>query len=392
MRKTAIVTAIILAAAARLPAQLTLIEEAPVIPSGRIAAIGGPHVAVADDLTTLFLNPAGFRAAGPQMSLAEVTLGLAGPIFSITDLVMQVMNGTSIATLMDMQSVQQLFNGLYAAGAVNGPIAFGYVGNGLGFGIFNTTDLKFSTVGTIPTLTASLVETMSFEGGYAFRIPIPEEVGMTLDLGFMLKAFVRGEIGLSENILTIMGLLMSPSIATFMGQAFALDVGAGLDLGIRYSWADVLTIGIVGRNLPTFTMRNSYASLASFLAAGAPATEYGYVPIDLSAGLMFSPSLGFFDRFISKVKFFADYGDILDFITHPATARNPFLHIGAGMELTLLEILSLRGGFYDGYFSAGVGIDLAFVRLDLSTFGRELSGEPGLRPVYNLLIGLLFRI
>jgi hypothetical protein len=92
------------------------------------------------------------------------------------------------------------------------------------------------------------------------------------------------------------------------------------------------------------------------------------------------------------LKFFVDYSDILDFLTHPDTSRNPFLHIGAGAELTLLEILALRGGFYDGYFSAGFGLDLTFVRIDLSLFGRELSAEPGMRPVYNVMLGVLFRI
>jgi hypothetical protein len=165
-----------------------------------------------------------------------------------------------------------------------------------------------------------------------------------------------------------------------------------LDLGIRYSLWDVITIGIVGRNLPTFTMRNSYGSLNSFISGGVPTSEYGYVPMDLSAGLMFSPGLGFLDRVISRFKLFAEYGDILDFVTHPATARNPFLHIGLGTELTLLEILAFRGGFYDGYFSAGLGLDLSFMRLDLSMFGRELSGEPGLRPVFNVILGALFRL
>ena len=80
----------------------------------------------------------------------------------------------------------------------------------------------------------------------------------------------------------------------------------------------------------------------------------------------------------------------MDFVTHPATATNPVLHIGVGLELTLLEILSLRGGFYDGYFSAGLGINMSFMKLNAAMFGRELSSEPGVNPAYNLAVGLEF--
>lgn len=391
MRKAVLVITMILATISPLSAQLA-IEEAPVIQSGRTAAIGGPHVAIADDLTTLFLNPAGFRAAGPQMSLSEITLGLTGPIFSIYDFIMQVMGGADITTLLLDDDVQDLFHGLYAASALTGPLAFGYVGDGLGFGIFNTTDITFTSEDITRDAKAAFVERLSFQGGYAFRIPIPEEAGMTLDLGLMLKTYVQGELVVSNEFLSVMGLLENPSLDTLLQTDFDLVVGAGMDLGIRYSIADIITFGIVGRNLPTFTMRSSFASLDSFMSGGAADPEYGYVPIDLSAGLMFSPGLGFFDRFFSNLKIYLDYGDILDFVTHPDTASNPFLHIGAGVELTLLEILALRGGFYDGYFSAGLGLNLTFVRMDLSVFGRELSGEPGLRPAYNVMLGLLFRI
>ncbi len=391
MKRTAVVLLFVLIITYGASAQL-VIEELPPMQSGRISAIGGPHVAAGDDLTTLFLNPAGFRSADPELSLAEITISAAGPIFTIGNLIQSVLSGADIATLMSTPWVLDLITGLHAGTVLNGPISFGYVGNGLGFGIFNTTGLTFDTVGTIPTVSTVMSENLTFLGGYAFRVPIPEEAGMKLDLGLMLKAFVQGEVNFSASILSLLGLLGDPSIDTILSQPFDLVVGAGLDVGIRYSIADVITFGIVGRNLPTFTMRSPYASVNSFMAGGTAVPVTGYVPIDLSGGIMFSPSLGFFDRFISGVKIFLDYSDILDFVTHPDTARNPFLHIGAGAEITLLEIMALRGGFYDGYFSAGFGLDLSIVRIDLSMFGRELSGEPGVLPSYNVLLGLLFRI
>jgi hypothetical protein len=61
------------------------------------------------------------------------------------------------------------------------------------------------------------------------------------------------------------------------------------------------------------------------------------------------------------------------------------------VEVVMLQILALRAGFNEGYFSAGLGLNLTFFSLNLTMFGSELSTEPGLRPVYNLLLGLEFR-
>jgi hypothetical protein len=54
-------------------------------------------------------------------------------------------------------------------------------------------------------------------------------------------------------------------------------------------------------------------------------------------------------------------------------------------------VLFRSAGFNEGYFSAGLGLDLTIFRLSLTMFGSELSTEPGLRPVYNLILGLEFR-
>jgi hypothetical protein len=44
--------------------------------SARAAAMGGLHCAIADDASTLFSNPAGFRSVKPQFSVSQVTIGL----------------------------------------------------------------------------------------------------------------------------------------------------------------------------------------------------------------------------------------------------------------------------------------------------------------------------
>lgn len=362
------------------------------LPSARMSAFGGSHAALADGLSCLFTNPAGFRSSRPELSLAEVTANLTGPVFSIADIIIQAAGGTDVLDLLTTESVQALLRKLYASGSVLGPLAFGYVGEGLGFGFFNTSVVTFTSTGTVPRITANAQEDIVFAGGYAFRIPLPPALQSSLDLGVMLKAFLRGNLTVDKSMLDLLGIFSALSPDLLMDQPFVLGVGVGADAGLLWNWNGLLSLGIVCRDIWTPVAYNDYGTLQSFLDAAVPTTTFGLVPLDLTAGILFTPTLGFLERYVTDIKIALDYGDILDFLTHPATARNPVLHAGIGMELTLLDILALRGGFLNGYFSAGFGVDFTVVRLNVTMFGEELSTEPGLRPAYNLMLGLEFRL
>lgn len=360
-------------------------------PSSRIDALGGMHAALADDLSVLVSNPAGFQSAGPQFSVAELTTNLSGPIFSLADLVFRIVGGANPTTLLTEPDVQALLTSLYTGATINGPLALGYIGNGLGFGLFNSSSAVFTTEGTVPTVTAELREDLLFIAGYGFRVPLPDRLKSTLDLGFSVKAFARTSIDWSESILSFFSLLTSPSLGTILSQPFTLDVGFGVDAGALYAWNGLISVGLVARNLYSPVARTSYNSVNDFSSGVVLSKSYGYAPLDLSAGILYTPQLGFLEEYLSSPKLMLDYSDIVDFWTHPDTASNPLLHIGLGAEIILLDVLALRAGFGDGYFSAGFGMNLTVFRLDLTMFGRELSLEPGLRPNYNLIVSLLFR-
>jgi hypothetical protein len=373
------------------PAHAGLFEDSRVeIVSARTAAIGGPHVAFADDLSTLFANPAGLRAAKPQMSVAELTLGLTGPIFSVADVASKVSDGEDPAALLATERVSDLFDDLYSSVTLNGPFAFGYVGDGLGLGFFNSSGVSVSTTGTVPTVTASVEEDFVLKGGYAFSIELPEETRSALDVGLMVEASIKNTIEVQETTVDFLTKFNSPSMRVLLSQPYFMDVGLGLDVGLLYSWNRLVAVGLVGRNLPTFTVRNAYSSFRDFASGGSRTVDYGYVPFDLTAGIMLTPELGDLNRYLTNLKLFLDYRDMLDFVIHPGTARNPLLHFGAGAEITVLEILSLRAGISEGYLSAGLGLDLSVCRIDFAIFGRELSDEPGERPVSTVLLGVSF--
>ncbi len=85
-----------------------------------------------------------------------------------------------------------------------------------------------------------------------------------------------------------------------------------------------------------------------------------------------------------------DYSDITN--TFSPLARNPVLNLGFGVDMTLFDIFSLRGGIYEGLLDAGLALNLTYFTLNAAMYGRELGREPGMRPVYDIIIGLEFKL
>lgn len=361
------------------------------IPSARISAIGGRHAALTDDFSTIFSNPAGFQSAESELSVAELTFGLSGPIFDIAGVVVEGAAGGDVAGLLTSPNVQELMSGLYASMNLLGPISFGYVGKGLGFGMFSSSNVTFANSKPL-TITSNISERLTLAGGYSFRIPFAEGSKHSLDIGVLLKGMLEGQVVIEKSFLEFPELFSSLSLDTITGEPFYFISSIGFDLGVKYSWNDTLHAGITGIDVFSPSLIQSYSKISAFLdGSEEPSSSNDLYPIKINAGIMYTPNLGKLHKYISDLKLMLDYDDIFDFLLHPNSSRHPILHIGAGVEVELLQILSIRMGMYEGLFTAGVGLDLKIFTLNAAMFGTELSSEPGMRPVYNILIGLEFR-
>lgn len=389
IKKTVLKAVFILLCSSFLWAQGNTVYENPItvdFPSE--TALGGLHVAKASGFSTLFANPAGFYAAPKQLSISELSLGLTGPVFTIGSIIMEGLTSGDISTLLSDSAVVDLLNNIYAAASLTGPLYFGYLGNGLGFGIFNNTDISIYNPRTL-SLAAKIEESIILCGGYTLRIPINED--HLLDLGILLKGMVRGELLVEKTLLELVDFSQLGA-ETLLSSPFSLISAIGFDAGIRYQYKEIFAFGISGKDIYTPTLRNTYSSLQSFLDNGAAVETAGIVPFTLNVGFQFTPSLGKLSRYISDLQILLDYEDHLDAIFYPEIATHPLLHVGLGVELVLLDILSLRGGFFQGLFAAGLGLDLKAFKLNLAMFGSERSSEVGMDSVYNLQIGFEFRL
>ena len=65
--------------------------------------------------------------------------------------------------------------------------------------------------------------------------------------------------------------------------------------------------------------------------------------------------------------------------------------ISAGVEVSL-PVLDIRAGLNQGYYTAGVGVNLSLLRIDVATWGVELGEYPGQREDRRYMANLTFEI
>lgn len=355
----------------------------------RMLSLGGMHSASTSGLDPLFGNPAGLAGAETTVSLSQIELRASGRVFSIASAVIEASADGIDQLLADPTVLADVLSRLYAGFDIGGPIAFGFQGGGLGFGLFNRTFIELENAGA-NQLNLLARERLLFRGGYAFRVPADR---FRLDLGIMLGAFVSGETRLETTLFGIFDLIEGDIVATLTGQPFELTTGVGLDAGLQFSPVSWLTFGLVVNNAYAPANVAVYPSVDAVLGGGGtPTNSFGLVPLDLTAGIAIDPPLGALELYISDLLIYADYRDALDFLVDPARAENPILKPSVGLELVLLEALQVRAGFGEGLLAAGFGLDLGIFQLSAAMFGDELSLEPGIRSVYNIMLGLDIRL
>lgn len=387
-RRRALIVLIFVGLASALSAQSA---DDFLMPNGRTAALGGRHRALADDFQTLFANPAGLLELAPRFTYSQLGIRASGPVFSIASLVIESLGGADTATLLAQPSVQSLLRSIYARFSLEGPVAFGYAGAGMGFGVFNDTQLVLQSTGA-SGLEIRAGERFLLRGGYAIGIPLPAAWDSRLAAGLGLNGYVRGDSVVSASLLTLPSVIDSFGPSLLADSPFELVSGIGIDAGLRYVWRDTLAAALTVDNLYAPYVVLTYPTTSGFLdssgSAGAPA--YDAAAQEISVGVAYTPSIGRAERYVQDLTVLFDYADIFDFWIDPANAENIVLKMGLGVEATFLDVLSVRAGLGQGLLAAGIGVDLTYLTLNAAMFGTELSSEPGLRPVYNLAIGLEF--
>jgi hypothetical protein len=130
--------------------------------------------------------------------------------------------------------------------------------------------------------------------------------------------------------------------------------GVGVDVGALFPATRKLTLGLVAQDLVTM----------------------GDVKPDMSL------NLGAHYRLMPRLNLVADYRDMLNASDTPVPMH---IHMGGELDLTLLR---LRGGLYQGYPTAGIGVNLWLIKLDAVYYGRERGPKLGYSPEDNVAVEL----
>ena len=353
-------------------------EQPFTIPSVRFSALGGNHAAVGDSFHAIFTNPASFVDIKGQFSAAELSFTTYGPVYELVDFI--VSSSGSLDSL-DFTGILGGKKKLSTGFDLAGPLSLGWVGKGLGLGLFSR--VKADVVAGFTEVKPGFSGELILTGGYSFRII--NRNSNYLDAGFLGKGFFRGMLNITTTILDIPSLIDDP-----LNRPFETYLGMGLDLGLKYSYGNVFSLAAVCFDVYSPVLVTPYNSVSDLIGFASPMdSSYSRVNRRLDFGIKFRLTNTVIDRYFTNLTFMADYHDLLDLFSD--LPRNPLLNVGAGVEVKVLSALSFRFGMADALPAFGIGLNLSFLTFDFAIFGKELGNEPGLKSTYGLGVGILFR-
>jgi hypothetical protein len=348
------------------------------MPTTRGYGMGGSHVAFADDVFSLFVNPAALMRSN-QKSFFELSLGVYGPIIELLKATSGAKTGGDNATVEAIGNIAG-DGKIPLGGSVRGPLAIGYVANGLGFGLWNHISTDAKIVGTDMEVNFSADAIINF--GMAFNI---FTFGShTLDAGFVTKVVARGMGGIDENLLNFIGS------STFLNDlTVPLLLGAGLDLGVTYRWrildGNTFSAAIVADDLPTFV-----GKVGAVYGKGAIPKYVIYPRVNIGAA--YTVDFSEFTSVPIQLAGALDYYDISRWFTpNDFTKRNPILNLSFGLEATFFKIISVRTGLNDMLPAVGLGFNFKGFRIDGAMYGKELGVEPGQLAAYAFDLSISVR-
>ena len=231
-------------------------------------------------------------------------------------------------------------------------------------------------------LTADANFTVAIITGLAFPIKL---AGTTLYVGADIRPMIRASIknAAINDIMGFIDSLSDDSAAAPAGMNVYHGLGIALDAGVIWE-AGPFRAGLALRDIGAkFAYKNTPADeFAAFLgtnsalpAEGEASTvllEDSYtIPMSLRLGLAFHPDLGALKSLIDPMVH-VEYRETF-YTEEDSTEANQsfFTKLHAGAEVKLLSFLKLRGGLYQGYLTAGAGIKLLFLDVNVAYFSQE---------------------
>ncbi|HVK61938.1 MAG TPA: hypothetical protein VM432_10325 [Bdellovibrionales bacterium] len=308
--------------------------------SVRALGMGNAYAAVVEDADSLFYNPAGLADNSAfQWTIADPRIGING--LETVDTVMDIRENTDdLINAIDGLYGKRIWAGGGGKTAILLP--------NFAFAAYASSD-----VGLYAQNPAATTLNLNYFFDYGFAMG----AGFSLIPKIWKMGFAARRVNRTGTTLPV-----GPSVLATLDTDALEDelrrrgVGYGLDYGTTFS-----VPGPISPSL-SFVYKNiGYTTFTHEEGAGAPPRidpEF-----DFGAAIKI-------DALIASITPSFEYKHI----TRTDVQQGKKIHLGLEVDLMLL---ALRAGLNQGYYTAGVGLDIGPLRIDAATYGVELGEYPG---------------
>jgi len=308
--------------------------------SVRALGMGDAFTAVADDSSSLFYNPAGLaRVSGINWKIFSLGAGASG--VSAYEKVKSIQDESSD----EFSDTLQELTGEHISAGFGGQSIF--TAPMIGFGVYNHTSARIRVDNPVyPQFNANVLNDYGYVLG--FGIPVAPILHIGANLRYIKRSGANVPFGAAD-----LADLDADAIyerMTAWGKGYGADLGMNLVLPTPILSA---AIGVAWKNIGGINFKSETGAVI-------PRAEND---LTLGAAVMF-------DTPILSVT------PAVDFKALNRTDLQLTRKINFGIEIGL-PLIDIRGGYHEGYYTVGAGVDLALFRFDVATYGVELGAYPG---------------
>ncbi len=336
--------------------------------NARMAAMGGAGLSLVKAENGLFVNPASLAEGSFKLSLPSVSVTLYH-VYDILDnkLIDKVKedNKDALVTAI-LDTVGTETAPLFSADASTSLV----LPFGLGLGVY-ARDTVYTSSGTV----IDYVET-SAALGYAYAFNFGD---------FRLSAGVTGKMNVIafNQRLKLAQVVKSDDLKK---MSMNIAVGASIpvvDFGVTAEWKGLSASVVLSNLFANYKMGIVNTSIEDASETAKSKITYDDFTIETKPSL--DAGIGYeFDSSIFGFAVAADMKDLLgmfDELKDGEKGRVIMKHLNAGVEVSLIDMLMLRGGFSSGYFTVGAALDFFALRIEAAYYWNEygrVAGQKGL--------------
>lgn len=354
--------------------------------SATILAQGGSFTAVARGYEALYTNPAAFasRKGSLTLMLNPWVYGNPRDLLISAGAMEAPSDYTGPSTTFNDPTGMSDYLAYASKGGFGGGGSFGigWAGRGIGLGLLSSTDVFVFGSPFPGGVKGYLQSDFAFIGGLGFTL-IDSKL-ITLKAGADLRPTIRFYSPLTAN--TLLDMLAGSSSGTaenplnntnmYSGSALAIDAGLqgtlfeNLFFGLSIRDAFNTRYAMSSYPLGDWLFEAQYGSIPS---DGATAEDNYLVPMNISAGVGYHFDMGGLAWLLDPTV----HLELADPLGVIRDNKSPWALLHLGMDTKVLRFISLRAGLNQGYLTAGAGIKLLFIDLNVAAFTRELGRYAG---------------